>query len=183
MNLEIVEVKRKLYPRKLGRPVSKRAKPRLKRKKGYKLLNDELVKVWKLRRADSAFSKEIIERDGKCLFPGCGKTTQLTCSHYIGRATKSTRFFKDNCITLCTTHHFWDKQLGWEFQKQRQEVHGWDGRYTLFMKERLGEGGFNYLLELAQVSVKQSDAIWAYQTYASKSISDQIKSSSSDMVV
>lgn len=93
-----------------------------------------------LQRADSAFSKIILERDGKCQYPGCeiSDPAKLTCSHYYGRAIKNTRFDKRNCIALCRTHHFWDKQLGWEFQKQRAEIHGWDGKYTTHMKNWLG---------------------------------------------
>lgn len=150
-------------PRRKLRVWKKRARKTLRRKKGYVRVNDDLIKVWSLRRADTAFAREIIKRDKYCLFPGCIKQTQLTCSHYIGRGKKSTRFDKDNCITLCTTHHFWDKMLGFEYQKQREELHGWDGRYTLFMKDRLGPERFQALLDKATLSVKQKVAIVAYQ--------------------
>lgn len=123
-------------------------------------------KPWKfvkshLQECDDAFAREIRQRDGRCLFPGCGTTRNLTCSHYIGRANWNTRFDPDNCITLCQTHHFWDKMIGWEFQKQRKGVRGcdWDGRYTLFMMSFLGETRWNALLERANGDKKRKDAI------------------------
>lgn len=150
-------------PSKKRRTPPKRAKIASRRKKGHILIWGTPTKIWKLKKADSLFAAEIRGRDGKCLFPGCIKRTQLTCSHYFGRATKSTRFDPDNCITLCSTHHFWDKMLGWEFQKQREEIHGWDGRYTLFMKERLGKDRWETLLKRAETFISQKKAILAYQ--------------------
>ena len=104
-----------------------------------------------LQRADSAFSAKIIARDKKCQYPGCevSDPAKLTCSHYHGRAIKNTRFDENNCIALCRNHHYWDKQLGWEFQKQRVEIHGWDGRYTAFMKNWLGGEAWYELIDRA----------------------------------
>jgi hypothetical protein len=122
------------------------------------------IKPTTLTKADSLFSEKIRARDKHCLFPGCERTDQLTCSHYIGRTTKSTRFDEDNCITLCRTHHYWDKDIGWEFQKQRMGEKGcdWDGRYTLFMKARLGERRWNELMERSKESVSQAKSINAF---------------------
>ena len=111
----------------------------------------------RLAEADAIFSKEIIARDSHCMFPGCVRETQLTCSHYFGRATKSTRFYKDNALTLCRTHHFWDKQLGWEYQKQRKEIHGWDGQYTLFQRRWLGPKRWLALLERSKIQMKPKE--------------------------
>lgn len=123
-------------------------------------------KAWKfvkshLQECDDAFAREIKQRDGMCLFPDCGTTRNLTCSHYIGRANWNTRFDPDNCITLCQVHHFWDKMIGWEFQKQRKGVRGcdWDGRYTVFMQRFLGETRWNQLLERANGGKSRKDAI------------------------
>lgn len=133
--------------------VQKRIKPPKKKK----------FKVTKtlLRKADTSFSEKIRTRDGRCLFPGCKVETygMLQNSHYIGRARWATRFDPDNCISLCWLHHFKDKMLGYEYQKQRKEVHGWDGQYTLFMKEWLGEDRFLALIERSESGIKRADAI------------------------
>lgn len=126
-------------------------------------------KKWKfkksiLTKADASFSEKIRTRDVHCLFPGCNRTDQLTNSHYFGRAKWGTRFDEENCITLCRTHHYWDKDIGWEFQKQRVGEKGcdWDGRYTTFMRERLGNAAFLALTQRAQADTKRSDAIKKY---------------------
>lgn len=122
-----------------------------------------LTRIWSLKKADATFSAEILARDTKCQFPGCNRTDQLTCSHYFGRVCKATRFDKDNCVILCRKHHYWDKMLGFEFQKQRKEVHGWDGQYTLFMKNRLGPTRWYALIERSMIPMKQTVAIAEYQ--------------------
>jgi hypothetical protein len=125
------------------------------KKKAWKFVKTHLVEC------DDVFSREVRDRDRHCLFPGCETTYHLTCSHYIGRANWNTRFDEDNCITLCTTHHFWDKTIGWEYQKQRKGVKGcdWDGRYTLFMMSFLGETRWNALLERAKGEKTRKEAI------------------------
>lgn len=112
-----------------------------------------------LATADKLFSDKILARDGKCLFPDCVSQSALTCSHYWGRARFSTRFDEKNCIILCQYHHYMSRVLGWEFQKQRKEKHGWDGQYTLFMREWLGEEEFQALLIRGSKTKKQSVAI------------------------
>jgi len=57
--------------------------------------------------------------------------------------------------------------LGFEFQKQIAEKHGWDGKYTLFMKQRLGEKGFAALCGRAASTIKQKEAIIRFQLYIS----------------
>lgn len=98
-----------------------------------------------IEEADKAFRDFIVKRDRKCLNPDSNHHGVLTCSHYFGRSAKYTRWDENNCITLCWWHHFKSKDYGWEYQKQRQEKHGWDGRYTLFMKNHLGREGFSEL--------------------------------------
>ena len=112
---------------------------------GNKRVLETKPKAWKftkskLAQADAIFSDYIRKRDGRCQFPGCHVTehSKLQNSHYIGRGKWSTRFDEDNCIALCWHHHFKNKILGWEYQKQQAEEHGWDGRYTLHMKQWLG---------------------------------------------
>lgn len=115
-----------------------------------------------LSLADELFSQRIIARDGKCLFPECRSNSRLTTSHYHGRGKFSTRFDEKNCITLCQYHHYMSRVLGYEFQKQRKEKHGWDGQYTLFMKNWLGEEEFSALDARAKRTIKQSKAILAF---------------------
>lgn len=148
-------LKRVPLKRKIG---NLSTKPKKKRTKANR------PKPTTLSKADAIFSTKIRARDIHCLFPGCERTDQLTCSHYFGRTTKSTRFDEDNCITLCRTHHYWDKDIGWEFQKQRKDEKGcdWDGRYTVFMKTRLGERRWHDLMERSKESVSQAKAIKAF---------------------
>lgn len=120
-------------------------------------------KAWKFKKTelaecDEAFSKEIRERDGRCLFPGChvDMFSALQCSHYEGRARWETRFDPDNCIALCWHHHFKSKLLGYEYQKQREELHGFDGQYTKHMKLILGEYRFQALIEKPKKSRKEA---------------------------
>lgn len=158
--MEVVQ----LYVPSKGKKLARNATLKRRRHIARKKIKKAEKRKYRLTRADALFAASIRERDGKCLFPGCTKTTNLTCSHYIGRATKSTRFDPDNCITLCTTHHFWDKTIGWEYQKQRKGEKGcdWDGRYTVFMRERLGEEGFTQLLSRAKETISQKQAIQTY---------------------
>ena len=145
-------------PWEKSRKAAKRAK-RLREKQ--KRLALGLKPLWTLKVADANFSAYIRNRDKRCLFPECKETRfeKLQCSHYFGRATKSTRFDPQNCITLCWFHHFKSKDLGYEYQKQRAEKHGWDGQYTSFMKNLLGGEGWYELVDRASQSLKQKTAI------------------------
>lgn len=142
--------RRKTLPRK-------RLKPKVRKvlkvkKKPWKFVKTELSEC------DSAFSKEIRERDGKCMFPACTVEDfeSLQCSHYEGRARWETRFEPKNCIALCWFHHFKSKLLGYEYQKQRVELHGFDGQYTKHMKDFLGENGFQDLIATPKKSRKEA---------------------------
>jgi hypothetical protein len=130
--------------------------------------------VWSLRNADNKYREHRLRKDKniKCVFPNCPITDpkKLTLSHYHGRAKKGTRYHDDNNDWLCRNHHYWDKKVGWEFQKQRKEDPRapWDGRYTLFMYEKLGVEGFNALDALAESGIKKNAAIKAFmETYQS----------------
>lgn len=152
-------------------PKKNRAKRPKRHRHATKRRKSSKEAIWKLRKADGLFSGLIRERDKRCLFPGCkvADISKLQCSHYFGRSKKATRFDFDNCISLCWLHHFKDKMLGYEYQKQRKEIHGWDGQYTLFMKNHLGEEKFAALLVKSEKTIKQSVAIkefmLAYQDY------------------
>lgn len=127
---------------------------------------DNSPKLWKLKRADTEFRKVMLKSVPlKCVFPECPITdpNKLTVSHYHGRAKKGTRFSVLNCDFICRNHHYWDKQLGYEFQKQTKEKHGWDGRYTLYMKNKLGDKLFTELEELANSGMKPKIAIYNFQ--------------------
>lgn len=146
--------RKKAPPRRVTpkRGIRARKKPKA-RKKAWKFKKTELSEC------DSAFSKEIIARDGRCMFPGCHATANLTCSHYIGRANWNTRFDPENCIALCIRHHFMDRDTAYEFQKARTEKHGWDGQYTLFMQGLLGEEAWYELLDRANGTKSRKEAI------------------------
>lgn len=118
-------------------------------------------KAWSLKRAHDEFSLWIRQRDGGCRYPGCQvkDIKKLQNSHYVGRAHKATAFLPENCISLCGKHHFFDKLIGFEYQKQTKEGQGYDGQYTLFMKEWLGVARFEALCALGRTVKKQYDAI------------------------
>lgn len=129
-------------------------KPRKKAKsRAWKFKKTELAEC------DAAFAREIRERDGHCMYPGCQATENLTCSHYIGRANWNTRFNPENCITLCIRHHFMDRNTAYEFQKARENKEGWDGRYTLYMMELLRPVRWMALLERATGKKTRKQAI------------------------
>lgn len=118
-------------------------------------------RVWSTNRADKEFSLYIRNRDGKCLFPGCDimDIKKLQCSHYIERRHSSTRYDPDNCISLCWKHHFKDKLIGFEYQKQIKSRHGYDGQYTKFMQDFLGMEEFEKLLLRGWETMQRSGAI------------------------
>ncbi len=121
------------------------------------------VKKSDLQKADDEFSLIIRARDIHCQHPvGCA-ATKTQCSHFIGRATKSTRFDPDNCIALCYFHHFRSKELGLEYQKQTIEKRGFDGWYTRIMKESLGPERYAALIERSKTSVKLRVAIDSFR--------------------
>lgn len=110
-----------------------------------------------LRNLDDHFSLMIRNRDKRCQFPACSvvEIAQLQCSHYEGRARWETRFDEANCIALCWYHHYKSKLLGYEYQKQRIELHGFDGQYTKHMKDFLGETAFLALINKPKQSRKE----------------------------
>lgn len=139
--------------------IKRSKKPKKRRKKGD---------PWTLKMADDHFSLFIRNRDGRCMHPkGTENCTMLQNSHYIGRATKSTRFDPDNCITLCWYHHYKSKDLGFEYQKQTLEKHGFDGQYTLFMKRILGDERYAALIERSKCSIGPKAAIQNYTSILS----------------
>ncbi len=159
-DIEIVTRPRKA-PRRLKKASTRRVQSKVKKVpvKKKKKSTAWKFKPTELSECDSAFSKEIIERDQHCLYPGCFVTTNLTNSHYIGRGNWNTRFDPENCIALCLRHHFMDRDTGFEFQKARAEKHGWDGQYTRFMKDRLGGEAWYELLDRADEKKSRKEAI------------------------
>lgn len=152
-------IQRKTPLKRSTKPIKCSALPLKRRVAKSKSSKLPKPRIWAKSRADSEFSRSIRIRDGSCQFPGCFSVERLQCSHYIGRARMSTRFDFDNCITLCEKHHYGDKQWGFEYQKQRKEIHGYDGQYTIFMKNKLGDYWFNELLKKEKSSMKGSTAI------------------------
>ncbi len=121
---------------------------------------------WTLKQADTKFSNLIRGRDGKCMHPKCKcRSALLQCSHYFGRAIKSTRFDPDNCITLSWYCHYKNKRIGFEYQKQTIEEDGFDGQYTLFMKQWLGPERFNALKERSKQKMSPKQAIQQFQEH------------------
>ncbi len=124
------------------------------------------IKITKsvLRKADDAFSLQIRTRDGRCMHPrGTDNCKLLQNSHFIGRANKAVRFDPENCDTICWFHHFKSKDLGFEYQKQTIEKHGFDGQYTLWKKQQLGAAKYAALIERSLTSVSLRAALDSFQ--------------------
>ena len=155
-----IKDKPKVY--KARKPIARRSKLTATKPKVPKLPKP---KIWSDKRADDEFSLKIRKRDGKCMYPGCTVTEikKLQCSHYHGRRHSATRYHEKNCIALCWLHHFKDKLLGYEYQKQTKERHGYDGQYTLFMKKWLGRKEFNALAALAKTTANRANIKLALQ--------------------
>lgn len=140
----------------------KRARTRVKVKND---LGGGTRKIWSVKDADKKFSLYIRERDGRCMYKSgtysCPVTeiNKLQCSHYHGRARSSTRYDPKNCIALCWKHHFQDKLVGWEYAKQNQSEHGFEGKYTTFMKQWLGSSLFNELYLRSKQYMSRDNAI------------------------
>ena len=76
------------------------------------------------------------ERCGKLCRVGGTWYAKLDCSHYIGRAKRSTRYDTENARSLCNSCH---QRMG---GYKREE----NGEYDLWMKELLGEKGYRNLV-------------------------------------
>lgn len=127
-------------------------------------------KLWSLKRADDEFRLVMLKSvPHQCVFPRCLITDpkKLTISHYFGRVRKGTRFVKDNCVFLCRNHHYWDKQLGWEFQKQTLQEHGYDGIYTKYMINKLGSRLWDLKI-LSEQKIGPKKAIQEFQSSLKK---------------
>jgi len=71
----------------------------------------------------------------------------LHVSHYWGRGRENTRFDEDNCILLC-----WGCHRIWGHGDGKQE-------YIDFMKNKLGQQGFDNLDIRAHLRKKKDDAL------------------------
>lgn len=101
--------------------------------------------MWSSKYADKIFSEWIRARDKRCI--NCGRTSNLTCSHFWGRGNSATRYDPENCDTLCWMPcHF-----KWEKQKQ--------GEYMKLKIKQLGKKGYAELEKRARSIVKRKDAI------------------------
>jgi hypothetical protein len=112
----------------------------------------------KLRKSDILFSKYIRTRDGwRCV--ACDLDTEtgskdysehkqgLHCSHYWGRGRENTRFDPENCLALCLYHHKYS--AGWGHTETKP-------RFTAYLREKLGDKGFD-LLEVRAYTYKKRD--------------------------
>ena len=59
---------------------------------------------------DALYSKIVRTRAGnRCEYDGCGSTGSCQCHHIFGRVNYSVRWYLDNGICLCATHHKFGK--------------------------------------------------------------------------
>jgi hypothetical protein len=103
----------------------------------------------KVTPLDQKFSKLVRSLAGwKC--ERCGRqfaqshARGLECSHYFGRAIKSTRFCLDNCDSLCTGCHAY--------------FHSFPHEYYTFKVRKLGEERYKALVERFNTPVKFNNA-------------------------
>ncbi|MEW5248899.1 hypothetical protein [Microbulbifer discodermiae] len=95
----------------------------------------------KITSADKWFSRCVRERAGwRC--EGCQSeypenSAGLQCSHFHGRGSYAVRFDPDNAFAHCTRCHYF-------FEGNPHE-------FTRWVRERLGEGAYDILLEKKQV--------------------------------
>ncbi len=133
------------------------------------------VKKSELKKADTAFSLFIRSRDGKCLHPrGTEACRLLQASHFIGRANKAVRFDPENVDSICWFHHYKSKDLGFEYQKQTIEKHGFDGQYTLWKKKQLGPERYAALIERSKTTVKLRAALDSLETLLTPTLKEDI---------
>lgn len=101
---------------------------------------------WTSKKADTAFSIWIRERDGKC--KRCGKFGKLTNSHFWGRTHSATRYDPENCDAFCWLPCHYQ----WEHEKQ--------GAYRDFKINQLGQERYDALERRARSSMKRSEALY-----------------------
>ena len=64
----------------------------------------------KLTKEDKDWANAVKERDGwKCVV--CGDTNRLNAHHIIVRENHETKFDVQNGLSLCPTHHFFNRQI------------------------------------------------------------------------
>lgn len=103
--------------------------------------------------ADIIFSQYIrqkanhtCEKCGKVCRVGRETLAQLDASHYWSRSHENTRFDETNVSALCSTCH---RRMGGHTREE-------NGEYDLWMKEKLGEEGYN-LLKVSANTYKKRD--------------------------
>lgn len=107
----------------------------------------------KLRKTDRLFSRIVrilynftCQKCGR-VYSRDGDLHNLGVSHYYGRSRESTRFDLENVTLLCNLpcHHRWGGE-------ERAD-------YTQYMKERLGQVGFDLLTVRAYTYQKKDDVL------------------------
>ncbi len=107
-------------------------------------------------KADVAFSNYIREKrnwtcefcNKKCRY-GENTVAQLDASHYYSRSHENVRFDEDNVRVLCNPCH---KRMGGHTKNE-------NGEYDMWMKDVLGEGGYNELTIRANMYKKKDRAM------------------------
>lgn len=112
------------------------------------------MRIWKASTADNKFSKFIRNRDKKCV--RCGGIKNLQCSHFFSRVHWSTRYDRDNCITICYPCHYGNLN-GWEYDQA--------GEYQDFMIKKLGKNKFKALKEKHYQQITKREAIEKAMTW------------------
>ncbi len=93
----------------------------------------------KIDPADTMFSKAIRARDKQCV--RCGKSDGLQVHHFFGRRYEGTRYEPSNVVSVCfTCHRFFHENPASQVE---------------FMRERLGEKGFDILSMQASTYCKK----------------------------
>lgn len=113
------------------------------------------VKVWTLKRADTAYSKHLREQRGytceRCGYYEAPPTARIQVSHYLGRSYKAVRFDDDNCDVLCATcHYHFENAKQYEYREWKLKRLGQEHHDALWQKANNSEGEKHAIHQLMQ---------------------------------
>jgi hypothetical protein len=87
-----------------------------------------------IKKLDNMWANLVKIRDGGCLY--CGKKDYLNSHHIFSRSKKSTRWYLDNGVTLCTAHHVFSSGFS---------AHKTPAEFIFWIIDKKGEDWFNSL--------------------------------------
>ncbi len=138
----------------------------------------------KTKPSDKWFSKCVRERANytceRCHRQYDRSSTGLHCSHYHGRANRSTRWDKDNCFSICYSCHIFLGANPYDHTKFVESLLG-DGKYELLLErkndislgkmfakdDKAGHIAKHYREQLRELQQKRADGETGYVDFIS----------------